>query len=476
MSNKKLSQFNGLSNLTEATHYIPIFTGGVDNYYIGIANAGKALSVWNSSTTGVTAYAGGGQANAVLLSNRYNDVTTVATTNDSTKLPTATVGRTSTVKNSGANTLMIYPPVGEAFEGLAINAGKTISSGSIMDFHCFTTGVWSEATIIASGQNMANANLTLTANRSHALAGFTLGFTGGNLGFGTSSPTARVHVVGSDDLSGTYAAQIGGATTTGLRVDNSGRVSIGRNPGSTTTLVSQAYSSDTLLLALFNNAGTVKHVVGIDGKISNYQASPTNYFEQSDGLNGDMFWYLSNTNIGTSARQGIKIFGNHAADGGCVLEHYSTGYTAATFAGLSSVAGYNHINSFSTSGGYGTGALAIGGNPIIHYVNSAPTTTAITTRLDATGYRIGGTVGNTTNNTFTVVGNAFIGSADGTANASAIVEFSSTTKGVLMPRMTATQASAITGVNGLVLYVTDTNGTFTSVGFWGYENGAWIKL
>lgn len=62
------------------------------------------------------------------------------------------------------------------------------------------------------------------------------------------------------------------------------------------------------------------------------------------------------------------------------------------------------------------------------------------------------------------------------ANASAALDVSSTTGGVLMPRMTSTQGSAITGVNGLVIYVTDTNGTFTSVGFWGYENGAWVKL
>lgn len=63
-----------------------------------------------------------------------------------------------------------------------------------------------------------------------------------------------------------------------------------------------------------------------------------------------------------------------------------------------------------------------------------------------------------------------------TANSSAILDIQSTTKGVLMPRMTSTQASAITGVDGLMVYVTDTNGTFTSVGFWGYENGAWVKL
>jgi len=61
-------------------------------------------------------------------------------------------------------------------------------------------------------------------------------------------------------------------------------------------------------------------------------------------------------------------------------------------------------------------------------------------------------------------------------NVAAILDLTSTDKGLLIPRMTASQASAITALNGLMLYVTDTNGTFTSVGFWGYEAGAWTKL
>jgi len=66
------------------------------------------------------------------------------------------------------------------------------------------------------------------------------------------------------------------------------------------------------------------------------------------------------------------------------------------------------------------------------------------------------------------------GVANNTPNA--IVEIASTTSGLVIPRMTATQGSAVTGINGMMIYVTSTNGTFTSVGFWGYENGAWVKL
>lgn len=61
---------------------------------------------------------------------------------------------------------------------------------------------------------------------------------------------------------------------------------------------------------------------------------------------------------------------------------------------------------------------------------------------------------------------------------SAILELESTTKGFLLPRMTATQAEAIaTPADGLIIYSTDTGGvTINAIGFWGRENGAWIKL
>ena len=65
----------------------------------------------------------------------------------------------------------------------------------------------------------------------------------------------------------------------------------------------------------------------------------------------------------------------------------------------------------------------------------------------------------------------------GTPVASAILDVSSTTKGLLLPRMTATQASAIaTPADGLLIYVTDTNLTFTTVGFWGRLAGVWTAL
>jgi hypothetical protein len=59
----------------------------------------------------------------------------------------------------------------------------------------------------------------------------------------------------------------------------------------------------------------------------------------------------------------------------------------------------------------------------------------------------------------------------------AALQVDSTTQGFLPPRMTATQGSAIASpAEGLLIYVTNTNGTFTSKGFWGYTGAAWEKL
>lgn len=70
-----------------------------------------------------------------------------------------------------------------------------------------------------------------------------------------------------------------------------------------------------------------------------------------------------------------------------------------------------------------------------------------------------------------------VGGNGSTAPAtSTALDINSTTGALLLPRLTATQGSALTPTNGHLIYVTSTNGTFTSVGFWGYENGAWVKL
>ncbi len=69
-----------------------------------------------------------------------------------------------------------------------------------------------------------------------------------------------------------------------------------------------------------------------------------------------------------------------------------------------------------------------------------------------------------------------VGINNASPDASAALEVTSTTRGFRLTPMTADEASAITAVEGLFVFVSDTNGTFTSIGLWVYENAAWAKM
>jgi len=64
-----------------------------------------------------------------------------------------------------------------------------------------------------------------------------------------------------------------------------------------------------------------------------------------------------------------------------------------------------------------------------------------------------------------------------TIDASAQFQIDSTTKGFLIPRMTAEQGeNIVTPAQGLLIFVTDTRGVFDAIGWWGYNGTAWEKL
>jgi hypothetical protein len=49
-------------------------------------------------------------------------------------------------------------------------------------------------------------------------------------------------------------------------------------------------------------------------------------------------------------------------------------------------------------------------------------------------------------------------------------------KSIQLTPITSTAASAITPAEGMIVFVSDTNGTFVSIGLWSYQNGAWHAL
>lgn len=108
-----------------------------------------------STTDAITATAGGGLANAVLLDSGYNRVSVVASSGDSVKLPlcqsgpnagglTNTIGMQIWVTNAATpNSMNVFPSTGGSINALSTNAAYAMATGKTAGFLCSPAGtVW----------------------------------------------------------------------------------------------------------------------------------------------------------------------------------------------------------------------------------------------------------------------------------------------------------------------------------------------
>jgi hypothetical protein len=95
-----------------------------------------------SAADNITAFPGGGQTNATLLSNELNKVTTVATSGDSVKLPPSMPGLTLVVTNKGANSMQVYGSGADTIDDSAAATGVSQMRGSVVIYACHTAGAW----------------------------------------------------------------------------------------------------------------------------------------------------------------------------------------------------------------------------------------------------------------------------------------------------------------------------------------------
>lgn len=104
----------------------------------------RSWTIDTSSDTNekITAFAGGGQANATQSADRKVLIETVASSGDSVKTIAATVGAYQHFQNRGANAANIYPQSGANFLGEAADGPLSLAAGNDLAIFCYTAGEW----------------------------------------------------------------------------------------------------------------------------------------------------------------------------------------------------------------------------------------------------------------------------------------------------------------------------------------------
>jgi hypothetical protein len=296
-------------------------------------------------------------------------------------------------------------------------------------------------------------NYVLKGTTNGAITSSSLIFDNGtNVGINQSSPSATTHIKGATSATGAYA----------LMVDN---------------------SSNSPLLHIANT---------ING--------------QANGLNqgnGNLVMYYDTSGAGYAVLRSLNYnsvsFGTHAAPNRIVLERdgnislndrtFINGGSIASVTETLSVGFANHgVNGNVSSivvdnitmgaAGSGLGLFAIGAT------GSGGTTGNATMNFQYNPVSYGGTVNSTNNNYYRVaigkspstdyrleISGGLRIESDTNTTSTALLELSSTTHGVLLPRMTTTQINAISSpANGLMVY----NTTINHVCF--YQNGTWQRV
>jgi len=93
-------------------------------------------------TLAITAFAGGGQVSATLLTTRWNLVETVASPGDSVKLPVTTGAKMVVVKNTGASACDVFPQSGVSINKLSADVALSVAADSTTWFYSTSATQW----------------------------------------------------------------------------------------------------------------------------------------------------------------------------------------------------------------------------------------------------------------------------------------------------------------------------------------------
>lgn len=123
-----------------------------------------------SSNTGLTALAGGGQAGATLCDRMVNTVTVVANIGDSVVLPPVVPGVCICLINAAVNAMQVFGTGTDTINGAASGTGVSQQGSSAVYYQANAKGTWIANGIGNgySGQYATYSSQTLTANTNNS--------------------------------------------------------------------------------------------------------------------------------------------------------------------------------------------------------------------------------------------------------------------------------------------------------------------
>lgn len=145
------------------------YEGAFPNGFLGVMQGSwlnaafeKVFQGGISRQDNITAYAGGGKANATALTTSVNRITTCATSGDSVLLPKAIAGSFVVVMNEGARTLAMYGAGTDTVDDNVTANPSYLAAGDEVWLACVTRGVWNTLTApgIVPQQTLAAAGAT----------------------------------------------------------------------------------------------------------------------------------------------------------------------------------------------------------------------------------------------------------------------------------------------------------------------------